>query len=82
MIIRNRIRLHHEAQEDHKDDILLLIAVARDNAEGKIGSSTDSDDRSSRLGCCGEKVVLGEKFDHKAVKEPRLFDVSGVAGAG
>jgi hypothetical protein len=35
MIIRNRIRLHHEAQEDHEDDILLLTAVARDNAEGK-----------------------------------------------
>ena len=35
MIIRNRIRLHHETQEDHEDDILILTAVARDNAEGK-----------------------------------------------
>jgi hypothetical protein len=48
----------------------------------KIGSSTDSDDRSSRLGCCGEKVVLGEKFDHEAIEKPGLLDLTGVAGAG
>ena len=47
----------------------------------KIGSSTDSDDRSSRLGCCGEKVVLGEKFDHEAIEQPRLLDLTGMAGS-
>src|SRR5712672_1543420 len=48
----------------------------------KVGNSTDSDTRSRWLGCCGKKVVLGEKFDHEAIEKPGLLDLTGVAGAG
>jgi hypothetical protein len=48
----------------------------------KVGNSTDSDTRSRWLGCCWEKVVLGEKFDHEAIEKPGLLDLTGMAGAG
>src|SRR3989338_1292921 len=40
-----------------------------------------SDHHHSRLGCCGEQAVLGKKFDHKAIKKPRLLHLTGVAGS-
>ena len=37
--------------------------------------------RFDRLGCSGEQAVLGEKFDHKAIIQPRLLYLTGVAGS-
>ena len=41
-----------------------------------------SDNRLSRLGGSGKQAVLGKEFDHKAVKQPGLLYLAGVAGSG
>jgi len=46
-----------------------------------FASNNDSDNRPRRRRRTGKQAMLGEKFDHKAVEEPRLFDLTGVAGA-
>ena len=40
-----------------------------------------SDHRENRLGCRREQAVLGEEFDHKAIKKPGLLHLTGVAGS-
>ena len=46
-----------------------------------FASNNGSDNRPRRLRRTGKQVMLGEKFDHEAIEQPRLLDLAGMAGS-
>jgi hypothetical protein len=44
-------------------------------------STTLSQDRFGGLRSAGEQAMIGEELEHQAVEQPRLFDLTSMAGA-